>query len=87
MQHQNVFWKLLNKISDTLESRMNIELLIKNVQVTINVLHDQCPKSFWVIIVNQDPSDSKSNRLHVRHLPVLHSFIGGIFYKFLKNDG
>ena len=73
MQHQNVVWKLLNKISDTLGSRMNIELLVKNVWVTSNILHNQCPGSFWVIIVGQYPSDSKSSRLHVDIFRFAHS--------------
>ena len=29
------------------------------------VCGEQCPGSFWAIIVGQDPSDSKLNRLHV----------------------
>jgi hypothetical protein len=29
----------------------------------------------WAYIVGQDPSGSKSSRLHVRHRPVLLSFI------------
>ena len=40
----------------------------------------QCPGSLWAYQVGQDPSDSKANWLHVDiHLPVLLSFIWGIF--------
>ena len=31
----------------------------------------QCPRSLWAYRVGQDPSDSKFNWLHVRHLPIL----------------
>ena len=40
---------------------------------------NQCPGrkflGMYIYIVSEDPSDSKSSRLHVRHLPVLLSFI------------
>ena len=48
------------------------------------ILHTSAREgSFWAyIFAGQDPSDSKSNRIHVRHLPVLMlSFIRGISYK------
>ena len=47
----------------------------------------QCPGRKFLgiyiyVVAGQDPSDSKSNRIHVRHLPVLMlSFIRGISYK------
>ena len=55
------------------------------IQVKPASLWWQCPWRFWSII-NQDPSVSKSNRLHVAMLWFFSLLIHGIFHRFLWND-
>ena len=58
---------------------------IRDVPLGFGILKSESYYEGWYYgvwgVVGQDPCDSKSNRLHVWHLPVLLSFIWGVFYE------